>query len=128
MTSVFEDLEHHGKDRHDHDANRDEREVFLDHRDIAKHETGAHADRDPRDPACNVVEEERSRGHLRRAGDERQERADDRDKAGEDDRLAAVQLEELVGAPDMLGLIIRCEKAGPSPIPSIRGPMPLPTE
>ena len=52
-----------------------------------------HAD-DPADAADDVVEEERAVLHLRRAGDDRHERPDDRDEPGDDDRLAAVLLVE----------------------------------
>ena len=44
----------------------------------------------------DVVEGERGIGHFRHAGDERHERADDRDKTGQDDRLAALPFEKFV--------------------------------
>ena len=50
----------------------------------------------------DVVEGERRGRHLRRAGHERHERADDRHEPAEDDGLSAVLLEERVRAFQML--------------------------
>ena len=54
------------------------------------------ADDDPRDRANQVDQGERVRAHGRRARHKRHERPDDGDEAPEDDRLAAVFLEERV--------------------------------
>ena len=65
---------------------------------LPNRQPGADAQADPRGRADQVVERERGGPHLRRAGHERHERPDDRHEPAEDDRLAAVLLEERVRA------------------------------
>ena len=62
---------------------------------------GRHADR-PEQPADDVVHEERAVLHLSDARKHRYEGPHDGDEAGEEDRLGAVGLEELVGPLDVL--------------------------
>ena len=102
--AVCEILEHHRQQRDEHDADRDEREVLLDDRHVAEEHSRAHAQAHPPDRADEVVEDEASTAHLRRAGDKRHERAHDRHEAAEDDGLAAVVLEELVRPLQMLAI------------------------
>src|SRR5882762_170349 len=78
---VRDDLEQHRQHRYEDNPDRHEREVVLDDRHVAEQPAGAEAQRDPRHRADDVVQHEGGGGHLRRARDERDERADDRDEA-----------------------------------------------
>jgi hypothetical protein len=75
-----------------------------DDRHVAEEHAGEQAQSHPRQRApIDVVEHERRGRHLRRPGDERHERPDDRHEPAEDDRLAAVLLEERVRAGRVTG-------------------------
>ena len=73
---------------------RDGREILLHDRDVTEHIAEAEARRDPEEGAGDVVEGERAVGHVAGAGDKRHERPHDGHEARDDDRLAAVLLEE----------------------------------
>ena len=96
-------LDEHRQDRDEDDANRDQREVFLDERHVPEQPSRTDAQTDPGCRPDHVVEDEGARRHLRRTGHERHERAHDRHESAENDRLPAVQLEERVSALEMTG-------------------------
>src|SRR6266536_4831170 len=77
------------QDRYDDDADRHQREIVLDHRHVPEDAARADAHTHPCGGANHVVGRERVRRHPRRAGDERDERADDWHETAHDDRLAA---------------------------------------
>ena len=93
---------------------------------LPKHIAGAHAERHPREPARDVIEEERGGAHFSGAGHEREERPDDRDESRQHHGLAPVLLEELMGAFDVIGVdqpvrecraVARPRSAGTNPPP-----------
>src|SRR6185436_594319 len=102
LTPLSKELDGHRQQRDDDDADRDEREVLLDDGDVAEEQAGADTENHPRGGADEVVEAEGRRPHLRRAGHERDERADDRHEPPEDHRFSAVLFEERVRAREML--------------------------
>ena len=91
-------------DRQDHQG-----EVVLDERQVAEQVAGDGAEDHPGHAADDVVAHELAVAHGAQAGDERGEGADDRHESGEDDRLAAVLLVELV----RVGQVLRLDQPEP---------------
>ena len=100
--AVPDELDDAGQDRDDDDHHDDEREVALDHRDVAEQVAPDDEDHDPGDAADDVVEDETAVVHAADPGDERRERADDRHEPGDDDGLPAVFFVEPVRALEVL--------------------------
>ena len=89
---------HHRQHRYDDDQDRHDAEVLLDDRHVAEQVAAPQEQRDPGDAAGEVVRGEARAPHAADAGDERRERADDRNEARQHDGLAAVLLVERLGA------------------------------
>src|ERR671911_1926123 len=90
------------QERDRHHRQDGELEVLLDHVDLAQ-EVAEQRDADrPQEAADHVERDERAVVHARDTGDDRGERAHDRDEPGQDDRLGAVLVEEGVRLLDVL--------------------------
>src|SRR6266542_834811 len=92
------------QDRHEYDDHDHDLDVVLHPGKLAQViPDQGHRD-DPQQSAEDVEGQEAAVLHLPHAGHDRRERADDRHEAGDDDRLAAVLLVEIVSAPQMRGI------------------------
>src|ERR1700733_8784371 len=90
MFSRLDELDERG-DHGDHDDGEDyDLEMLLHEIDVAQRIAGEEAGEDPEDAADDGKSFEFDEAHLGDAGDEGGEGADDRHKAGEDDRFAAI--------------------------------------
>ncbi len=103
VAAVTVELDGDGQQRDQHDGDDGVLDVLAEELDLAE-EVAERGDPDrPQQSTDDVVGDERPIAHVGDAGDDRCERAHDRDEAGEDDRLRAVALEEHVGLGDVLG-------------------------
>jgi len=90
--------------------------VFLDRLPISEPVAAECEYAHPEGPAENVVDGELGVVHRAHAGHERGKRADDRDEAGDDDRHAAILLEESVGPIEIFLLQKAAEGLGPDEV------------
>src|SRR5688572_1480579 len=104
VATVPEVLEHARQDRHEDDAEDDQREVIADGGDVAEGPAGEEAHRHPEDRPDDGVRREAPVRHAADARHEGRERAHDRHEARNDDRLAAVLLVEGVRPVEVLAL------------------------
>src|SRR3990172_11211251 len=91
---MFDQLEANRKNGDQDDRDHHQPEVIANDGDIAEEVAGEDEDRRPDQGSDDVVDDELAVTHRPDAGDERRERAYDRDEAGEEDRLGAVLLVE----------------------------------
>lgn len=107
-----QELDHDRHHRDEHDQDEDHLDVLVHEVDLAEGRAQyRHADA-PEDAADDVVRDERAVVHPADTGDDRRERPDDGDEAGQHQRLRSVLLEELVGLLDVLLL----EETGVRPL------------
>lgn len=91
-----------GHERHDDNPQNDQREVLLDRLNSSKEVAAPDEQQHPHDSTENVIEEEDRIRHVRNARDERNDRAEHREEAGEDDGFAAVLVIEAFGGSEIL--------------------------
>ncbi|MPM36201.1 hypothetical protein SDC9_82796 [bioreactor metagenome] len=99
-----QDLEDHRQQRHEDDDDGDQVDVVGDQRDATEEEARGRHDADPQEAAQGVPADEVAVRVTDHAGDQRDVRPDDRDEPGQHQGAAAVLVEELFGAVQVLGL------------------------
>src|SRR5262245_57298517 len=100
--SLFDQLDEHRQQRYADNSERPQREILFDDGHVAEQQSRADANAYPSDGAGGIEEDESMRRHLRRASDERHERAHDWHETSENQRLPAISLEEFVRALQMV--------------------------
>src|SRR5262245_3479268 len=90
--------------RENNDGHDDQLKILFHKLVLAQHVAGSDDSHRPDEPADHVVRQKPRVVHAADAGDKRSERADDGQKAGQDDRLPAMPLEEPLGIDQMLSI------------------------